>query len=545
MKKNNIVNTLRAAMLTLALGCLTACVNDLDRFPTNDVTSEVAYKDLDGYKQVLAKVYGAYALTGQEGPAGDKTGDVLGLDEGSNSDFFRCFWNAQVLTTDEAICAWGDAGIPELNFLNFTASNPFTKGLYYRSIFQISMVNEFLRQSTDGKLSERGISDVATVHQFRAEVRFLRAYQYWVLMDLYGNPPFVDETTPMGKYLPEQISRADLFNYIEKELLDISADAGNLAAPRANEYGRVDKGAVYALLARLYLNAKIYTGTERYTDAITYASKVIAAGYDLKANYPELFMADNNVNNPEVILSINYDGQHTQSYGGLHFIINASFKGERDDDKNTPKVNYNTFFGNNSGGWGGNRVRKELYDLFDAADGRRLFVGEKASVDNVSNFEDGMMQIKFRNVTSTGGVGSNVAQGFTDVDMPIFRLAEQYLIYAEAVLRGGAGGSLPAAIQYINELRERAYGNTTGKVDAIDLDFILAERGRELYWEGHRRTDLIRYDQFTSSNYLWQWKGGVQTGRLVDDHYKLFPLPAADLVANPNLKQNTGYSSED
>ena len=116
-------------------------------------------------------------------------------------------------------------------------------------------------------------------------------------------------------------------------------------------------------------------------------------------------------------------------------------------------------------------------------------------------------------------------------------------MYAEAVLRGGSGGDKTTAVGYINQLRERAYGNTNGNITAADLtlNFILDERGRELYWEGHRRTDLIRFGQFTSATYLWPWKGGVETGTGVDAHYNLFPIPNTDRTANPNLGQNPGY----
>lgn len=530
MKRKYIYTILGMAAMLLMLGSMASCTKDLDRYPTNDVTPDKAYKDFAGYMQVLAKVYGAYALTGNEGPAGST--DVQGLDEGSNADFFRGFFNAQVLTTDEAICAWGDVGIPELNFIAFTSSNPFMKGLYYRCLFQISMVNEFLRESTDDKISQRGISatDADKIRQFRAEVRFLRAYQYWALMDIYGNPPFIDENSPVGKYLPEQIQRAALFSYIESELLDI---LDKLAAPRTNEYGRVDQGAAWALLARLYLNAKVYTGTERYTDAITYALKVINGGYVLKTNYKDLFLADNNANNQEVILSINYDGVHTKGYGGLHFVINSSFASSAAN---------NDFYGVNTG-WGGNRARKQLADKFDLADGRRLFAGSKSDVESVSTFADGLAQTKYRNVTSANVPGAGKNDGYVDTDMPIFRLAEMYMIYAEAVLRGGTGGTTATALTFINKLRERAYAGPAGNIinAELTLDFVLDERARELYWEGFRRTDLIRYNRYTTADYIWQWKGGTHAGRAVGDQYNIFPLPASDLVSNPKLKQNPGY----
>lgn len=536
MKNKKITKiTMSLLVMLLPLVCATSCLDDLDRYPTNDTTSERVYETFDGYKSVLAKVYGAYALVGHDGPSNKPD---ISSGDGASADFLRCFFNLQSLTTEEAICTWNDAGIPDLNYTNWSSSNTFISGMYYRSIYQISLVNEFLRESTPGKVSGRNITgnEAREIEYFRAECRFLRAFQYWVLLDIFGNPPFVDENTPVGKYLPEQIKQQDLFLYVEKELLEILDE---LKDPKTNEYGRADKAAAWSLLARLYLNAKVYTGTDRYTDAITYSSKVIAESYSLKNSYEELFMSDNHLNNPEVILSINYDGLRTKGYGGLTYIINASFIRTRDD---VPGIDFQEYFGMGGlGGWYGLRSRKELPDRFEAGDGRNLFFGAKADVESVGDFMDGKAVAKFRNVPSTGGKPSNYDEAFADTDFPLFRLAEMYLIYAESVLRGGTGGSPATALNYVNKLRERAFGNTTGNYPIIDLDDILDERSRELYWEGFRRTDLIRYGLFTSGSYLWQWKGGVKNGMAVGNHMNLFPLPATDIMANPNLKQNDGY----
>ena len=337
MKNNNKFYILKLIIITITASWIsTSCTDDLNRFPTNDITSETIYSTFEGYKSVLAKVYGAYATPINNGPSGNA--DITSGDA-ANTDFIRAFFNLQCMTTEEALCSWSDAGIPDLNYMTWSSGNTFIAGLYYRAIYQITMVNEFLRESTDSKLNSRNITgnDAVEISYFRAESRFLRAFQYWVLMDTFGNPPFVDESTPMGKYLPEQISRANLFKYIESELISIQE---NLKDPRTNEYGRVDKAACWALLARLYLNAKVYTGSEYNTEAITYASKVIEESYTLHPNYEYLFMADNHLNNPEVILSINYDGQNNQNYGGTTYIINSSFVTTRADE---PGVNWQEY----------------------------------------------------------------------------------------------------------------------------------------------------------------------------------------------------------
>jgi hypothetical protein len=144
------------------------------------------------------------------------------------------------------------------------------------------------------------------------------------------------------------------------------------------------------------------------------------------------------------------------------------------------------------------------------------------------------------NKTSAGVAGSNATH--PDTDFPMFRLGDAYLIYAEAHLRGG-GGDRPQALAYVNALRQRAYGNTSGDISdpELTLQFILDERGRELLWEAHRRTDLIRYGLFTGGAYVWQWKGGAPAGTATETFRDLYPLPASELVANPNLTQNPGY----
>jgi hypothetical protein len=193
------------------------------------------------------------------------------------------------------------------------------------------------------------------------------------------------------------------------------------------------------------------------------------------------------------------------------------------------------------GGWGGLRTTKNLVNLFAENDSRAMFYsdGQNLEINNLSEFTDGYAVVKFTNVKRDGTPGSNLA--FADTDFPMFRLADVYLMYAEAHLRGG-GGDAGLALQYFNALRERAFGNTTNNVASITLDGILNERARELYWEGHRRTDLIRFGRFTGGTYIWPWKNNVAEGGATDERYNLFPLPSADITANPNLVQNPGYN---
>jgi starch-binding outer membrane protein, SusD/RagB family len=529
MKKNLFK---KGWLVLMVITIFSGCTKDLNRYPSNTTTASQVYSTAAGYKQALAKVYGAMALTGSTGSA---SSDLGGIDAGT-SDFVRLLFDAQELSTDEAVCAWNDPGVPDFHNMNWNAGNTILLGLYSRSIYTITVANSFIANASDDALSKFSGADLTNIQYYRAEARFLRAYQYSVLMDLFGNPPFTTEKSPIGTaFLPPQISRSDLFAYVESELKSLDS-ANALVAPMQNEYARADQACVWALLARIYLNAEVYTGTARYTDAITYASKVIAAGYVLLPKYQNLFLADNNLNNTEQLLSIAYDGQNTQNYGGTTFIINAAIGG-----KMTP-ANY----GVPGGGWGGNRVTSNIPNLFPdltgTEDHRSLFYtnGQSEQINSIATFTDGLAVTKFQNVTSTGATPPN-ASVYSSTDFPLFRLAEMYLVYAEAVLRGGTGGTNAQALNYFNLLRERAYGNNSGDVASISLQDILNERGRELYWECFRRTDLVRYGLFTSQAYLWPWKGGVSSGTGTDAHFNIFPLPSVDLNANPSLKQNPGY----
>ncbi len=517
-----------------AVVLFTACTKKLDLTPTNDLDPEKVYKDAAGYKGALAKVYGAFALTGNSGPAGNA--DIQGIDEGT-SDFFRLFWKAQELPTDEAVVAWGDPGIQDFHNMNWTTENPMTKGLYYRSMMQITYANDFIRQADDSKLAARGISgaDADAVRLMKNEARYLRAFQFWVMMDLFGKAPFATEATIPGGALPREASRAQLFSYVESELKALES---LLPTAKANEYGRADRAAAQALLARVYLNAGVYTGTPRYSDAADYAKKVIdIAGFSITSvDYRHLFLADNHSNASENIFTINFDGSKTQNFGGTTFLTHASMGGSMNASDHG--IDF---------AWGGIRTTKALPLLFPdvtgTADRRAQFYtsGQNLEINSLTTFTDGYAVTKYRNKTKTGTNGVN--NTFVDIDMPLFRLPEMYLIYAEAFTRGAATATAANALNYVNIIRTRAYGGSTGNITAAQLttDFILDERARELYWEGHRRTDLIRYNKFVEGTYLWPWKGGVAAGTSVLAFRKLYPIPPSDLAANPNMSKNLGY----
>lgn len=524
MYKNAFTTVTTAAVLLVgAVAC-----TDVTTAPTSTVSSENIFNDPSSYKAFLAKLYAGLAVSGQQGPAG--AADIEGIDEGF-SQYTRGFWQLQTLPTDEAVIAWGDESLPELNTMQWGSANRFTTAFYYRVFYQVTLTNEFLRQTTDAKLTERGASDGlrSVVQGYRAEARFLRALSYWHGVDLFGPIPLLTEASPLGER-PTQSTRADVFDFIVQELLDIRGDlppAGQAA------YGRADQGSLGMLLAKVYMNAEAYGLAPRYDDAMGEIQGVIGSGaYTLAPDYMLNFQADNHTS-PEMIFSIPFDGDHTRTWGGTTFLVHAAIGGAMDPAD----------YGVNNGWWG-LRATPELVTLYeggaDGPDGRSSIFftdGQSLEVSSIGNFQNGYAAPKYRNLTSGGAQGSN--SEFPDTDYPMFRLGDAYLMYAEAHLRGG-GGTAAQALDYVNELRERAYGDQSGNITAAELDlaFVLDERARELFWEGHRRTDLVRYGLFTGGSYLWSWKGAVQQGEATEDCRRLYPIPAAELIANPNLTQN-------
>ena len=545
---------------------LVSCEDDLNLTPEDErITSERVFINLDGYQSGVAKLYAGISLSGQRGPSG--LPDLQGLDEGF-SNYLRLYWKMQELTTDEAVIAWNDGTLRDLHSQNWTAGNEFIRTMYDRIFFQIASINAFLREADPGVVSGKGISgaDAETIAEFRAEARFLRALSYWHALDLYGTPTFVTENDPTAGFLPPQTNQADLFAYIESELLDIEDD---IAGARSNEYGRADRGAVWMLLAKLYLNAEVYGAGNRYNDCITYCNNIINAGYSIPAvPYSYLFIADNDTNGAEeeVIFTIPFDGINTQSFGGTTFIVHAAVGGN---------MNPRADFGIN-GGWFGLRTTSALInqfgtpvnqeEVFQRDDTGNIVLGEDGNpislgfqeiwndkrlsahtpgqnleIENIGAFNDGYAISKYTNISSTGQVGSD-PDNHPDTDFPMFRLADVYLMYAEATLKG-TSGDIGTAVGYINQLRERAHeGSSSFNIAASDLteDFVLDERARELYWEAHRRTDLIRNRQFTE-NGIWPFKGGenIPEGQTTDTFRNLMPIPATQLALNPNLRQNS------
>jgi len=519
-----------------------SCHNDLDQNPIDpDLFTEVdVYKTADDARGALAKVYAGLAITGQQGPAGDPDIDPSLIDEGF-SQYTRILFTLNEITTDHAVVGWGDPGLPNIHEMSWDVNNPWTKGMYFRLAQVVSFANSFVENAADLASSN------PEVGYYIAEARLIRAYAYLQLMDMYANVPLV---TTVSTKLPPQNSRTELYAFVESELLDLD---NSLVDPKTNEYGRVDKAAAWSLLSRLYLNAPIYIGENKYAETITQAEKVMNSSYELNTNdgnsngsaYDELFLADNDTNGAqnEFIFLLQFDGLNSQSWGGSTFLVHAPIGGTMVPSE----------FGVN-GGWAGLRTTKALVDKFGYAvtgsnadgdptswgDSRAMFHsdGQNYEMAKIPKFTEGYGVTKFRNVDINGNAGSDSSGDHVDMDIPIIRLAEVYLNYAEAVARGG--GNSATALDLINQLRTRAGAPLASSAD-FNTQFVMDERSRELYWEGLRRTDLIRDAKFVSGNYLWPFKAGVAQGSASDEHRKIFPLPEDVLLVNTNLQQNPNY----
>jgi hypothetical protein len=496
----------------------TACTSDLETEQRGPLVQPNPYSDAANYPLLVAKVYAGFSRLGITGPDGG--GDIPSSSDQGKTNFLRTYFNIQELTSDEAKCAWSDNDEKNYSQTILGADNYIGYMLYQRCMLNIVFANEFLKNTKAPAVQ------VADLDRMRAEVRTLRAMNYFFLLDVYGNPGWVTEDQAVTE-LPKQLGREGLFNWVESELLDIEK-GGLLKDYSVNStYGLATKQLVQTLLAKLYLNAEVYTGKARWNDALTYAKKVTTySGLALESTYQNLFCADNN-RSKEIILALPYDNTEAQDWGGMTFVMASSTSG----DMAGSLLDFNA-------SWAGNRATQQLTNLFASNDKRALFFTDKRdqNMTELNNFEKGWSVMKFTNRGWNGAENPNGIGQWVDTDFPLFRLADVILIQAEAELR--LGDATNALIDY-NKVHAHA---RTGLSAAayVTLDDILAERGRELYWEAQRRTDLIRFGKF-AKGYNWAWKGGVKDGVDIDKKYELLPISTKHLTGNPALVQNELY----
>lgn len=573
MKKHISIFTVVALLFG---SMMSSCVQDLehDCIDPNMITD----KDIE-LNQLFSKCYSTLGLTGQKGP--DGSGDIEGMDEGKSS-FYRTVNETNEYGCDQLYWIWPDAGVAELRSNSWTSTNIQCRGLYSRCYFDITLCNLFLDNCDN--YTEK--ADAA----MKAEVRFIRALNYYYLLDNFGNVPFCLHVETGD---PDQIKRADLYDWLTHELEALRTDLA--PAWQRKSYYRVDQAAADLLLSRIYLNHEIYLGTADqavYDKAAKYAKMVIDSPYQLASKYQYLFMGDNdglsteNDAHREIILPVAQDGLQTRCWGGSQYLI-ASYS-----TAGMPSVGTNDR-------WKSLRAKAQLVQLFcpelkrpyeptndaefkkmygkyavttsteDASsydengfpicikemqaacgDDRALFINSMKDADGVLHYCNFWKECK-ADVFFSGWLiwkfTNNVADPkhvlgdskLVDMDIPLMRAAEAYFNYAEAVLRGAGEIDGYTPVEAINTIRRRAHAE---EISTCNLDYILDERGREFYGEGMRRNDLIRFHKFTGSTYAWEYKGGDILGKTpIEDYRILFPLPLTDVVANSKLTQNPDY----
>ncbi|MFV0537898.1 MAG: RagB/SusD family nutrient uptake outer membrane protein [Dysgonomonas sp.] len=507
------------AIIAVATIVPASCTGDLDTVQKGPNVELDPYGDASNYPMLVAKIYAGFSKLGLTGPDGD--GDIPSSSDQGKTNFLRIYFNIQELTSDEAKCAWSDPDENNYSQTVLTADNNIGYMLYQRCMLNIVFANEFLRNTNPP------IVEVADIDRMRAEVRALRAMNYFFLLDVFGNPGWVTEEHPVdGSYLPEQLGRKGMFEWVESELLAILSE-NKLKDKSATTYGLITKQVVETILAKLYLNAEVYTGTARWNDALTYAKKVTSySGFALESNYRNVFCADNDKSN-EMILALPYDYTYATDWGGMTAIMASSTGGDMTGDL----LNF-------TASWSGNRATQQLSNLFDTSDKRALFftTDRTKEMTSLGTFNSGWSVMKYTNRGWDNAVNPHGNDQWVDTDFPLFRLADVILIQAEAEFRLGDSN----AVSTFNKVHAHARTGLS-PVTSLSLQNILDERGRELYWEAQRRTDLIRFGKYTTG-YNWAWKGGVESGKDIDAKYVVLPISTRHLTGNPSLKQNEGYN---
>ncbi|MGZ3750073.1 MAG: RagB/SusD family nutrient uptake outer membrane protein [Mucilaginibacter sp.] len=378
----------------------------------------------------------------------------------------------------------------------------------------------------------------SNIDAITAELKVLRAYFILQLMDMFGNVPLVTDYNTDPSKVTQQ-TRAQVYTFLETELTT-NVPLLTTAADKS-VYGRVNQFAGYMILAKLYLNAQVYTGTAQWAKAITALNQVINSGkYILQPNYFDNFSVAND-GSSENILVVPFDKVHI---GGMNW------------EMQTLHYSSNLTYGLTGQPWNGFCSTADVLNKFDATDSRKaqFLVGQQYAADGVTKLTDpqeGLLLIFDPNVTSISDASAafrlagarNVkyhpeagTAGNQSNDMAIFRLADAYLMLAEASMHTG---DMATALTYVNKVRARA-GVTAWTAGDLTFDSLLAERSRELAWEGWRRSDMIRFEVATGTHYFTAARAPAKT-QDADNHTFIFPIPSQQLISNPNLHQNPGY----
>ncbi|MCM1163022.1 MAG: RagB/SusD family nutrient uptake outer membrane protein [Muribaculaceae bacterium] len=499
--------------------CATSCVDDLNVDPENPTTkTELTSKE--DYLGLVARAYGGLVFGG----------GVQVNDEG-RAIYTRLVWNLQELNSDEVVMGdnWKDAGIPEVKKAIAGPDCRMLYEAYSRFNYQIALCNAVLKVIDHA--TEYGVTD-EEIAQFKSEMRTLRALSYYHIIDIFGKGPWITENHVIGD-IPPTYTREQLFEAVTADLSDA---INGLLPARQQIYGRISKEAGQMLLAKLYLNAEVYTGKGMWQEAANLCQQIQQSiPWDASLDYRYLFCATNDkyVGNGEIIWAVPQDANTMQTYGGTTYLSVGAYNAKVDC---LP-------YGCAGDQWAGPRVNPTLSRTLTSSDKRRLFYTGKLHEDILpADMQDwtedggGYMCVKYvytpeNDYTNASGKYTAVS-AYNNADYPLFRLADVYLMLAECEKHGASGCN---GVDRFNDVRLRAGGAPVG---SYSLDDVLKERMCELYWEGHRRSDLIRFGKYTGSNYMWSWKGGSYAGAAIADYRSVYAIPVA---FEETLGQNPGY----
>ena len=496
-----------------------SCADDLDVMP-DDPQTKLELTTTDEWYGYLGSLYGAFLYEGN-----------ISTSDGGAGTYIRCHWNLQEITADEAIIVnkWEDPGYRALNGNIWQDNNEWIYASYAREADVAKKTSVLI-----SKLPEAGdlLTD-AEKTAFAAEARVLRAYAYYCMIDLFGHGPWIDENSPTGAICPTY-DRKQLF---DATVADLAAAIPSVPVAAQQTYGRVSREAAYMLLAKLYLNAEVYTGTAMYAECAEACKQVLATGIQLAPEYKYLFCGSNDryVGNGEILWAAPQQVGSMESWGGTTYMTAGAFCDAMPSDVLAQ-------LGCGFVPWSGLKVRPELVNAFEPGDKRAMFysTGFDNSVADLDDYTtQGYVCIKYRytsedNYDNDPDAGPVVMStgGMCDADYPVFRLADTYLMLAECEKRGVSGCD---GLKYLNLVRDRA---GLPEVNSYSLTDVLNERQCELYWEGFRRSDLIRFGLYTGSSYVWSWKGGVPEGAPIAEHRDLFAIPYQYVAT---VGQNPGY----
>lgn len=514
--------------VVIGFGGLTSCTN-LDEKLFSEVTANEYYKSSDEVIAAIMRPWGHFCGT-------------MGIAQAP--------WLLQELSADGAAwCQKGRHGYDggdwiRLHRHEWTPLEGQISGAWGQMYQGIGLANKFIQDFNE--IDFDALKVPVTKVQAIAEMRLYRAFCYWVLLDLYREVPVTETLDVLN---PETKSAKELFDYIEKEIKECLPD---LSEDKTKTYGRVSKWGAQTLLAKLYLNAETYTGTSRWDDCITACIEVEKGGFEIDKNWNDPFKVDNDQNSKENIWVIVYDQIYAKGNGWyvrwLHYA-------------------HQTGWNLKSGPWNGLVTQPTFFDSFEDNDKRKTegfliglqyprkkdrdgnyyFDKEAKPLLGSEEYKDKPLEFVNHIVAMDKGEENSGARSVKyeiieqstsdqDNDWVLFRYADVLFMKAEAMMRKNGNVANQDAVDLINSVRKRAFSEEDWKkaaytVASLTMDELCKERGREFAFEGTRRSDLVRFNKFVTTEW-WDKKASNK------EAYNIFPIPQKQLDANQNLKPN-------